>query len=83
MKGWRAQDFKQVTGLNVTPIETHHATYNMWIENSISSADCKNGLTIKNISKQKYLFDNEKLNVSIIIEEKKKARKKCIFQKTE
>ena len=40
---WKDRNFTETRGKNELPLEVRQAIYDTWVENSISSTDCRNG----------------------------------------
>ena len=53
LANWRERNFREARGSKSMPVESKQKIY-MWVENSISSNDARNGRNLINISKNKY-----------------------------
>ena len=51
---WKDKNFTETRGKSELPLEVRQAIYDTWVENSISSTDCRNGRNVINIRKRKY-----------------------------
>ena len=51
---WRERNFREAMGSKSMPVESKQKIYDIWVENSISSTDARNGRNLISISKSKY-----------------------------
>ena len=78
IQNWRKINFLEVRGLTEMWLEIKQKIYNVWVENSINSMDCRNGRNMINITKCKYLSWYQQLENKIVkVEERKKWGSTC------
>ena len=82
VQNWRKINFLEVRGLTEMRLEIKQKIYNVWVENSINSMDCRNGRNMINITKCKYLSLYQQLENKIVkVEERKKMREYMLHGK--
>ena len=75
----RERNFQGVRGPTEMSLGIKQRIYNMWVENSINSTDCRNGRNMVNITKHKYLSLYQHLENKIVKVEKRKNKQGSIY----
>ena len=78
---WRDRNFTETKGNLELQLELRQKIDDTWVENSISSRDCRNGWNIVNISKRKYFSLYKDIrNEKVVVEEKINKRGHVHYQ---